>query len=100
MVLRGFAVQASHVLYRLARNGRRKPIEESHAVGLTSIESIQHIGTPAVVERIYGENCIIISADDGFVVPPTGVGAATSGLLSPIICMNIACTASCRSLYW
>ena len=53
MVLRGFAVHASHVLYRLARNGRSKPIEESHAVGLASVEPIQHMGMSAVVQRIF-----------------------------------------------
>ena len=40
MMLGGFAVDASHVLYRLARNGRRKPIEKSHAVGLTRVEPV------------------------------------------------------------
>jgi hypothetical protein len=53
MVLRGFAVHAGHVLYRLARNGRSKPIEESHAVGPTSVEPIKDMRTSAVVERIY-----------------------------------------------
>lgn len=53
MVLRGFAVHAGHILYRLARNGRSKPIEESHAVGLASVEPIQHMGTSPVVQRIF-----------------------------------------------
>jgi hypothetical protein len=52
MVLRSFAVYAGHVLYRLACNGRRKPIQESHSVGLTRVEPIQHMGTSAVVQRI------------------------------------------------
>jgi hypothetical protein len=53
MVLGGFAVHAGHVLYRLARNGRSKPIKESHAVGQTSVEPLQHMGTAAVVQRIF-----------------------------------------------
>jgi hypothetical protein len=53
MVLRGFAVHAGNVLYRLARNGRSKPIEEAHAVGLTSVEPVQHMRASAVVQRIF-----------------------------------------------
>lgn len=53
MVLGGFAVHAGHVLYRLARNGSRKPIEESHAVGLTRVEPIQHMGTSAIVQCVF-----------------------------------------------
>src|ERR1035438_9283173 len=74
MVLRGFAVHAGHVLYRLARNGRSKPIEESHAVGLTSVEPVQHMRASAVVQRIFCQHRVIVPADDGFVVPPTGIG--------------------------
>jgi hypothetical protein len=53
MVLRGFAVHAGHVLYRLARNGRSKPTEESHAVGLTSVEFVQHMRASTVVQRFF-----------------------------------------------
>jgi hypothetical protein len=52
VVLGRFAVHAGYILNRLTCHGRCKPIEEAHAVGLTCVEPIQHVGTATVVERI------------------------------------------------
>jgi hypothetical protein len=74
MVFGCFAVLTGHVVYRRALNGRSKPIEESHAFRLASVEPIQHVGTSAVVQRICGKNSVVVPADDAFVVPPAGKG--------------------------
>jgi DNA-binding transcriptional LysR family regulator len=95
MVVRGFAVHAGHVFYQLARYGRGKPIEESHTAGLTRIESIQHVRVSAVVQRILCQHGVIVPADDGFVVPPTGIGAevgnarANIGVRLVQLCRNV-----------
>ena len=66
MVLRGFAVHASHVFYRLARDGGGKPIEEAHAVRLIGVKPVQHMGMSAVVQCISCQHAVIVPIDDAF----------------------------------